>query len=80
MGIPTGVATLSLDFEEVHHRMVGLLSVLEQTGGTVGESAAALIMALSKLLAPTQLSPEEEIAFMQALFEWVGMFFAEVKS
>lgn len=70
-------AMVTFDHEEVHAVSVDLLKLLELQGVSVGVAASALGMSLGRLSSLTPLSADEEITFVQALFDWLGAYYAE---
>jgi hypothetical protein len=70
-------ATATFNLNEVHNISVGLLQMLDHEGIPVGVGSAALGLTLGRLTAPAILSDEEEVVFVQGLFEWLGAYWTE---
>lgn len=69
------IAKVTVNLQEVHQSMVGLMEMFEENGTTMGVAATALAMAMGRLMGP-DMSEEEEIAFITAIMEWAGTYFA----
>lgn len=68
---------MTFNLTEVHNTSVGLLTYLEEQETPVGLSAVALLMSIGRLLSPTPMSDEQEIAFIKDALDWGGAYFAE---
>lgn len=72
-----GPNAITFDMEEVHELSVDYLSMLEEDGVKMGLGAVAAALSLGRLVCPRMLEPQEEMAFIQAIMEFAGMYFAE---
>lgn len=68
---------VEFDMAEVHDLSVEFLTLLEESGSDMGLGAASLALSLGRLLSPeAPMEVNKEIAFIQMILEYGGMFFA----
>ncbi len=74
---PTPQVKVTLNAGEVHEISLGLLQALQDNAITMDIGVAALGMSLGRIMAlPVVLTPAAEVAFVEQVLEWAGMYFA----
>lgn len=71
-----GQQEVSFDLGEVSEMSTCILQDLQVSGAGASLCTAALALSLGRMHEQKDLDTEEAISFVQALFEWVGMYFA----
>jgi hypothetical protein len=66
-----------VNFEEVQDLSLDLLSILHENGVEDGPALGALAMSFGRIFGPRQLSGEEELKWMDSLFQYASAYFAE---
>jgi len=68
---------VSFDMDEIHELSLDLIHFLEQDDVEVGEAALAFALSLGRVLSPTPMEMEEQIAFTKAALEWAQCYFVQ---
>jgi hypothetical protein len=72
-----GAAKITVDFGEAHNLSIGVLKDFQAKSVNGGTGAVALVLSAGRILSPEVLSDDDEISFVQAAMDWLGMYFAE---
>lgn len=73
---PAASIEAEFDLHDVHDLSLGILADLEENEIDCAHGAAAAGMTFGRLLSDHVMEQDEEIAFLEALFEWGGVYFA----
>jgi hypothetical protein len=70
-------ANITVDFGEAHNLSIGYLKELQAKSIDGGTGAVALVLTAGRILSPEVLSDDEELNFIQAAMDWLGMYFVD---
>lgn len=71
------VAMISFDHQEVSMISAGLLKFMAEQGLDVSDAALGAVLSIGRLLSPKRLTEEQEEEFLEAMFQFLGFYFAE---
>lgn len=69
--------SVQIDFEEAHSASVGLLDFLEAHNTKVSLAVVAMVLSVGRLLAPEDVSDEDEVKFVQSMLDFMGAYYAK---
>lgn len=72
--LDTHTGKITVDYGEVHNLSVELLKQVYNSDGATAMSA--LLLTAARVLSPEVLTDDQEIAFLTASAEWMGLYFA----
>lgn len=68
---------VTVDFGEAHNLSVAVLTKFRDQSVDGGTGAVALVLSAGRILSPEVLSDDDEINFVTAAMNWMGVYFAE---
>lgn len=69
--------SITVDYGEAHNLSIDVLKEFQGRDIDGGTGAVALVLSAGRILSPEVLSDDEEINFVQAAMEWMGLYFAD---
>ena len=69
-------AKVTVDFGEAHNLSIDILKRFQGQSIDGGTGAVALVLSAGRILSPEVLSDDEEIDFVQAAMDWLGLYFS----
>lgn len=71
------LASVEMDYEEVHNVSVGILQALEANHVPLNVGVAGAALTMGRLLSPVPMDEDEEMNLVNDLMEWIGVYFAK---
>jgi hypothetical protein len=68
---------VSFDMDEIHELSLDLIHFLEEDDIEVGEAALAFALSLGRVLSPSAMDQDEQIAFTKSCLEWAQCYFVQ---
>lgn len=76
-GSPTPAIEVAYNLDEVYEASNGIIDHLADEAHEVGLGVFALVVTIGRVLSPTEMTPQQEQAFLKATLDYVGAYFAE---